>query len=155
MHSSIYTTDNGDSLTLLSTGHISYSFATTHCNNSTGIFYFGDPALIASMFQIDASSSVIFKILFVHVKDLLNWITLTVLKAIAQDIFVARDGWNSCDQVRMSIEASFQPIYLTHLCALAKTMIDILIFSNFVCKMYYVLTLGNKEKSRTKVELKI
>ena len=38
---------------------------------------------------------------------------------------MARDGWNSYDEVRMSIEESFQPIYLSHLCDIAKTMIDI------------------------------
>ena len=58
----------------------------------------------------------LFKILFVHLKDPLNWIILTIFKAIAQDKLVAGDGWNSYDQVRMSIEESFQPIYLIHIC---------------------------------------
>ena len=56
--SSIYTTDNGDSLALLFTGHLSSSSARTHCNHSIRLLYIGDPALISSMFQIDASSKV-------------------------------------------------------------------------------------------------
>ena len=54
--SSIYNTDSDESLTLLSTGHLHYSSVTTHCNHSIRISYIGDPALIPSMFQIDASS---------------------------------------------------------------------------------------------------
>ena len=69
--------------------------------------------------------TVLYKILLVHLKDLFNWITLTLLKAIAQDKLVARKGWNLHGQVRMSIKESFQPIYISHICALAKPMIDI------------------------------
>ena len=35
--SRMYTTDNGDRLTLLSTGHLSYSSATTHCTHSISV----------------------------------------------------------------------------------------------------------------------
>ena len=84
--SSIYTTDNDDSMTLLPTGHLSYSSTTTHCNHSIRMFYIGDPTLTSSMFQIFIS--VLFVILFcLHLKYL-NWITLTLLKAIAQDKLV-------------------------------------------------------------------
>ena len=48
----------------------------------------------------------------------MNWITLTLLKAIVHDKLVARDGWNLYVQVRMSIEESFQTIYLSPHCAL-------------------------------------
>ena len=40
----IYTKDNSDSLTLLSTGHLSYSSATTHCNHSIRLLIIGDPS---------------------------------------------------------------------------------------------------------------
>ena len=55
---SIYAKDNGDSLTFPSTGHLSYSSATIHCNHYIRIVYIRDPVLISSMFQIDASSKV-------------------------------------------------------------------------------------------------
>ena len=81
------------------------------------------------------SSSKVSSSKIIHLKDLLHCITS--LKAIARDKLIAKDGWNSYDQVTMSIEESFQLIYLSHLCALAKIMIDILPFGNFICKMYY------------------
>ena len=64
--SRIYTTDNGDSLTVLSTGHRSCSSATTHCNNYIRILYIEDPSLISSMFQIDASSKVSSPRIYLH-----------------------------------------------------------------------------------------
>ena len=49
MPSRIYNTDNGDSMTLLSPGHLSYSSVTTHCNHSIRLLYIGDPTLFSSM----------------------------------------------------------------------------------------------------------
>ena len=47
--SRVYNTHDGNSLTLLSTCHLSYSYATTYFNHFTRFVYIGDAALISSM----------------------------------------------------------------------------------------------------------
>ena len=102
-------------LTSPSTGHLFYISGTTHCNYFTRFWYNGDPAL--SIFQIDTPSECHLQEFLGHLKELDH------IKSFENNCpEPINGGFIPYAQVRMS----------------NKIIIDILIFSNFVCKMSYI-----------------